>query len=176
MAAPKVQKDVNPWPPVSPDPCKIGSTATTKFRAMVSLDISPASLDVRGLMQPTQSWVKPGKQSPALLAHEQGHFDISHVIAEKTEFAILFWAIQGSPSHVGIAEKCGKAPALNAATKAWNALNPNKGISSIFKKGQGVLKQAQTDYDNATAHGANAAAQKAWLGDINGDLPNYSVL
>jgi hypothetical protein len=155
MAAPKVQKEANPSPPFAPDKCKIGNTTTTKFSATVSLDISPASLDVRAFMQPTKSWVKPGKQSPALLLHEQGHFDISHVIAEKTEFAIMLWAIQ----NVGTAEKCGKAPALNAATKAWNAMNPNKAIQKIFNKG----------------HGVNAAAQKAWQGDISGDLPGYDV-
>ncbi len=171
MNTPKVQKVVDPWPPLFPDSCKIGKTSTTKFRAQVSLDISLASLNVRAHMQPSKSWVKPGKQSPALLHHEQGHFDISHVIAEKTEFAILLWGIQ----HSGEGEECGKVPARNAAVKAWNKLNPNKAIQKIFNKGGAVLKQAQDDYDNATGHGVNVAAQQAWLGDINADLPNYKV-
>jgi hypothetical protein len=171
MAAPKVLKEVSPYPPGVPNPCKIGKTTTTQFYATVSLDISPESLNVRALMRPAQSWVKPGKQSAALLAHEQGHFDITHVIAKKTEFAVTLWAIK----NVGVAEKCGKIPTLNAAIKSWNAFGAQKAINKIAGKANDVLKHAQADYDNATGHGANAAAQQTWQGDINADLPNYNV-
>jgi Domain of unknown function (DUF4157) len=172
MAAWKLQKDVNPWPPPFPEQCKVGSTTTTKFHAVYSLDISSANLNVRAFMQPSQSWVKPGKQSPGLLAHEQGHFDISNVIAEKTEFALFLWGIQ----HVGVGEACGKTAAQSAAAVQWNAHQPKKAISKIFKKGFDVLNKAQKDYDNDTGHGVKVAEQKAWQGNITADLPGYDVL
>jgi hypothetical protein len=162
--APK--RDAQPNPQKA---CKLGKKNDTEFTATVKID--PASISVRALMYPSESWVKAGKQSGDLLAHEQGHFDIAHVIAGKAKTAILNWLT----THAAQANKCGKIPALNAATKAWNAMNAKDAIGDIWKRAGALLKEAQDDYDTDTRHGLDAAQQKAWLGEIASGLKKYNL-
>jgi hypothetical protein len=169
-----VKTEVFPDDPLSPTPCSIGRRKATRSRAVVSLDISKANLHAKAFMEETQSWVKPGKATAALLAHEQGHFAISHVIAGKTDFALEWWGIQ--KNHVFEGTGCGDRAATNDATKKWNAINPSKQLTDIINKGLAVQAQAQKDYDDQTKHGAVAAQQAAWLGNIVADLPGYDVL
>jgi hypothetical protein len=168
----KTFREAHPYPPIIPETCKIGRKATTKFSAVVGFDL-PA-LNIKGYMNPAKSWSKPGKQSAALLAHEQGHFDIANVIAEKVEMAIMIWDIKQDTS----ATACGKKGALNAATKKWNAAKPNKAIKQISKSGVKIFNQVNSstgDYDTGTVHGTDAAGQKAWEGKIAAGLPDYEI-
>jgi hypothetical protein len=164
--------DLKPKREAQPDPqkpCKLGKKDDAQFTATVKID--PANISVRALMYPSESWVKAGKQSAGLLVHEQGHFDITHVIAGKAKAAIVNWLI----AHVAQATKCGKTPALNAATKAWNAMNANAAIQDIWKRAGALLEKAQHDYDTDTNHGRNAAQQQSWLGDIASGLKKYNL-
>jgi uncharacterized protein DUF4157 len=165
----KVTKEARPESPIFPDPCKLGKKSDVVHLAVVGYDLH--NLDVRALMYPNKSWVKPNKQSAALLQHEQGHFDISNVIAEKAEWAMTLWAI----SHAGEATKCGKKAAVAAATKAWNKLKPNKAIAKIWKQASKVWKKAQGDYDGETGHGSKATEQATWNDQIAANLPNYEL-
>ncbi len=122
-------------------------------------------------MEEKRSWVKAGKQSDDLLSHEQGHYDISHVMAGKTDWALTMWGIQ----NLGKGDGCGDRAAKNAARKNWNALNPKDTLNGIIKKGGDVLQKAQDDYDADTHHGAVADKQKEWKGNIVADLPGYDV-
>ena len=162
--APKRDAQSNPQ-----KPCKFGKKDDTEFTATVKID--PANVNIRALMYPSESWVKAGKKSGNLLAHEQGHFDITHVIAGKAKTAIINWL----STHAAQATKCGKNSALNAATKAWNAMKANDAIQAIWAKAGALLNQAQSDYDNDTNHGRNAAQQKAWLTDIASGLKKYNL-
>ena len=116
----------------------------TKWKARVPFD--PATLDTaKAFMDPTKSWVKEGHATDALLAHEQGHFDISNVIAEKTETAI-----EGMMTSKGVGSwftKSSKNAASNAAIANWNKWSGKAHAGKIYKKGQKVLKRAQADYD-----------------------------
>ncbi len=161
------KQDTDPSPAGAPKACTVSKKKTTEFAAKVYFD--PSTINVRGLMKPDSSWVKPDKKQAGLLAHEQGHFDISNVIAEKTEAAAVAW----SKSNFGAATKCGKTPALNAAILAWNKLKAADAITDIWKNGEALRKQAQNDYDDATNHGLNAANQKTWLTEIAANLPKY---
>jgi hypothetical protein len=165
------KRSAEPYPPGYPTPCKYRGKDSTNFEALVSLDISREGLGVKAYMEPKNSWVKPNSKSNALLEHEQGHFDISHVIAYKTEFALIYWGIR----KLGKAIKCGKIAALNAATKAWNVLNPTQSLNRISSSGFSKLNQAQNDYDTETNHGTKPSEQKEWLGNISADLPDYEV-
>ena len=122
-------------------------------------------------MEEKRSWVKAGKQSDDLLSHEQGHYDISHVMAGKTDWALTMWGIK----NLGKGEGCGDRAAKNAARKNWNALNPKDTLNGIIRKGGDVLQKAQDDYDADTHHGAVADKQKEWKGNIVADLPGYDV-
>ncbi len=126
---------------------------------------------------PTKSWVKEGHATDALLAHEQGHFDISDVIAEKTETAI-----EGMLTSKGVGSwftKSSKNAASNAAIANWNKWSGKAHAGKIYKKGQKVLKRAQADYDadppKGIKHGLDATEQARWVGDIAGGLPGYDV-
>ncbi len=165
------QEEASPDSPVNPTPCTARGKKTTRFSATVSLDISPANLHATTTMEEKRSWVKAGKQSDDLLSHEQGHYDISHVMAGKTDWALTMWGIK----NLGKGEGCGDRAAKNAARKNWNALNPKDTLNGIIKKGGDVLQKAQDDYDADTHHGAVADKQKEWKGNIVADLPGYDV-
>jgi hypothetical protein len=147
--------------------CKVGKKSTTAYNATVALD--PA-INVRALMKPAESWVKESKQTDKLLKHEQGHFNISNVLAEKTEAELVAWA----KANKGSATKCGKVQALNDAIKQWNALDSSTQLLAVWDKGEGLRKQAQKDYDDETKHGADAPKQTAWEGEITKNLPKYA--
>jgi hypothetical protein len=164
-----VKTEASPESPILPSKCKIGKNDDVRYKATVGFNFVP--YNIQAWMEETKSWVRPGKQSVQLLSHEQGHFDISNVMAEKMDWAVLFWNM----THSGSAVRCGKVPSVNAATKAWNALKPNKAIGSIYKQGTTSWNRAQADYDLDTGHGVNAAEQKTWEGQIAANLPNYTV-
>jgi predicted secreted Zn-dependent protease len=147
--------------------CNVKKKSTTAYNATVALD--PA-INVRALIKPSESWVKEGKQTDKLLKHEQGHFNISNVLAEKTEAELIAWA----KANTGSATKCGRVQALNEAIKQWNALDSGTQLLAIWDKGEGLRKQAQKDYDDETKHGADAPKQTAWEGEITKDLPKYA--
>ncbi|MCA1553824.1 MAG: DUF4157 domain-containing protein, partial [Chloroflexi bacterium] len=147
--------------------CTAGKKSTTEYSATVALN--PA-INVRALMKPDQSWVKEGKKVDKLLKHEQGHFDISNVLAEKTEAQLIAWA----NANKGSATKCGKTQALNEAIKQWNALDANTNLTAIKDKGGTLRRQAQQDYDDETKHSVDAAKQTAWEGEIAKNLPKYT--
>jgi len=151
------------------NPCQNGRKQTTEFHATVAFD--PATIQVKALMFPSESWSEPTKQSAGLLAHEQGHFDITHVIAVKTQSALRAWV----KANTAQATKCGRNPALSAALHSWRALKANETIRNTWATGGRLLDQAQKDYDNDTQHGLGAAQQKTWLGDIAAGLKKYNL-
>lgn len=52
--------------------------------------------DVQSYFIPEKSWVKPGKQSPHLLEHEQLHFDITELHARKLRKAMKEFDIKST--------------------------------------------------------------------------------
>ncbi|MCA1554112.1 MAG: DUF4157 domain-containing protein [Chloroflexi bacterium] len=147
--------------------CTVGKKSTTEYKATVALN--PA-INVRALMKPGESWVKEGKKQDKLLKHEQGHFNISNVLAEKIEAQLITWA----NANKGSATKCGKTQATNEAITQWNALDSSTKLLAIWDKGEGLRKQAQKDYDDETKHSVDAAKQTAWEGEIAKNLPKYT--
>jgi hypothetical protein len=158
--------------PLNPDsPCTSRGATDKRVTSTVSLDISPRNLHAQAFMEPAQSWVKPGKQTDDLLDHEQGHFDISHVIAGKLDFALMYWGIQ----NLGKGEGCGKREAENVATRDWNAKHPTTALTAIIRRGLALQTQAQHAYDDQTQHGAVPDKQKEWKMNIVADLPDYDI-
>jgi len=101
------------------------------------------SLVVTNAMNPSLSWVAPGKQSNAILNHEQRHFDINEVYRRKLQNAVLPLAAEGDTAE--------------EAKKALQALI-NKTAEEILDQ----LAKTQERCDEETCHGTDLQGQEAW--------------
>ncbi len=94
---------------------------------------------------PELSWVKPGKNSPLLLAHEQLHFDITELHGRKLRKTMAEFV-----------------PDLKSDIK--------KVLERIYQKNENSRRQMQEKYDRETRHGQNEEAQEKWETFINSEL------
>ncbi len=113
------------------------------------------SLVVTNAMNPSLSWVAPGKQSYAILKHEQGHFDLNEVYRRKLQNALLPLAAEG-----------------DSAEEAKKALQEriNKTAEEILDQ----LAKTQERYDEETCHGTDQQGQEAWNKKIDSWLVDPS--
>jgi hypothetical protein len=133
--------------------------------------IVPASLNLRAFIDRGKSWIRKAKKSAALLAHEQGHFDIQDVLTEKGETAIR--AVAAGAEGTASDSKAKKAVA--AAVADLRSTAPFTKLAST----DAVITQAQHDYDEdpvkGTDHGTKPAEQAQWQADIRAGLPGYPI-
>lgn len=94
---------------------------------------------------PNLSWVKPGKNSPLLLAHEQVHFDITELHGRKLEKMMT-----------------GYVPHQNSDLK--------KVLERMYQKNETSRRLMQEKYDRETSHGQDEEAQIQWEIFIEGEL------
>ncbi len=114
------------------------------------------SVTVTNTMEPSLSWVVPGKADAGVLQHEQAHFDLNEVYRRK--LAILLPCLQAqSPT------KQGAIDALNAAL--------HRKASEVLAQ----LQKAQARFDAETRHGNGASAQARWEAQIATWLLNPSA-
>jgi RHS repeat-associated protein len=104
-----------------------------------------------------ESWIKVGKKTAKLLAHEQLHLDLAQAGAIKAAKAIR--AIKTT----GIS--CKKNSAHNYATRALRSKT-----SEVYSAEWKAMSDAQNQYDDETDHGRKADKQAAWAKKI-GDMP-----
>jgi hypothetical protein len=111
--------------------------------------------------------------SAALLPHEQGHFDISKVIADKAVPDMKAKAATFTATATG----CGKTLAGNAAQTKFNALNAGAALDKRAKDWTDLRQKASDDYDlpTETDHGNDPKKQAAWVADIKAKLPKYDL-
>lgn len=83
------------------------------------------------------SWVVRGRDNAQLLAHEQGHFDIT---------------------ALGVREIYNRMEGLEAE----QCPDINRLVSAIQQEVQARVTQADAAYDRETDHGNNAGAQQRW--------------
>ena len=97
------------------------------------------SSTVQATFDPSPSWFRdPKKSSPALLRHEQTHFDLTEVYARLLRQKLLIFQAKAD---------CNKLqPAFN---------NLTKGVYAAWAK-------EQSRYDAESNHGLNAARQAYW--------------
>ncbi len=103
-----------------------------------------ASVTVTNTMEPTYSWVVPGKTLTSVLGHEQSHFDLNEVYRRKLECLLL-----ATSMCTGVTQQ--------AAVDILNA--------SLHQTANVVLQQLedmQALYDSQTSHGSNSAEQARW--------------
>lgn len=94
---------------------------------------------------PENSWVISSEKTPALLAHEQLHFDISELHARKL---------------------------LKAFNSYIPMRNIRRDLNGIYKKTELERIQMQRQYDLETNHGLNEKAQEKWQVKISKELEN----
>jgi hypothetical protein len=101
------------------------------------------SINVRAVVIPAKSWnLKP--DDPRLLDHEQGHFDLAHIMALR---ARLHFAREEPMT--------GKGPTRNQAIA-----DLNRNVERQFRRFVDELQTEQTRYDELTRHGAVRRVQE----------------
>lgn len=109
-------------------------------------------------------------ESAYLLKHEQGHFDISNVMANKARPSLKAKAATFTATET----RCGKVDALNAAIASFNAMNASTELNKLGSDWQDSEQKAETDYDNDTNHGLKKPDQAAWEAKIAAGLTAYN--
>jgi hypothetical protein len=104
------------------------------------------NVKIRSYFIPEESWVKPGREKPALLNHEQRHFDIAEINARKFRQYVSGW--HGKNKF---------GPYIEAA------------FDSCWEKGEEMQKK----YDRETSHSKNKIVQKQWNQRIDSLLDAY---
>jgi len=105
--------------------------------------VEQTSIKVTNTMEPSLSWVVPGKEFPMVLNHEQRHFDLNEVYRRKLLLALSRLAADGKS-----AESVGKALRQAIDTTAGQVLES--------------LRQIQDLYDTETVHGTDQVEQAKW--------------
>ncbi|MDX1601725.1 MAG: DUF922 domain-containing protein [Salinimicrobium sediminis] len=104
--------------------------------------------EVQSYFLPGESWVKPGRNSAHLLAHEQLHFDITELHARKLRKAM---------EEVDL-----KTPNLKPA------------LQSIYKNVESSRADMQQQFDAETRHSMDAETQLKWQKYIKEELEKLS--
>jgi len=108
---------------------------------------------VTNTMEPSLSWVVPGKGDGRILRHEQAHFDLNEVYRRKLE-NLLPWLRAQSAS------KQGAIDGLDAAL--------HRQANEILEQ----LRAVQARYDAESGHGNDPAGQARWEARIAAWLLN----
>ncbi|GAA4432716.1 hypothetical protein GCM10023091_05270 [Ravibacter arvi] len=97
----------------------------------------------------SMSWMRPESRNPNVLRHEQLHFDIAKISAErfKDKLRQLELSVEDHDSE----------------------------IQYLFLESYREMHQVQEDYDKETRHGLNGEMQKKWEDKVNAELARRSL-
>lgn len=109
--------------------------------------VDPSSIEVTNVIDPSRSWVAPGKQSDKVLNHEQRHFDLNEV------YRLKLLSVLPQSRTVG-----------NSAETVKKELN--EAIYSTANKILSKLQEVQEQYDEKTHHGTSLEGQTEWDKEI----------
>lgn len=107
-----------------------------------------------------QSWVRPGHRTPAVLEHEQGHFDIAQIHKLMFDEAVA--------DLIGTQGMCEGGNARTASADAEDRIA--RVVKPVHERVWRDLMSVQDSYDAQTRHGMDAAAQQRWLERIAAGL------
>lgn len=109
-------------------------------------------IEAWAVFDPSASWVKPGHRTASVLAHEQGHFDITQI--HKLRFE------QDSRRLVGATGTCTGGSTRRASKSV--AAEVEQRVQPLYDRAWREHTRAQEAYDRETRHGMDAAAQQRW--------------
>lgn len=107
----------------------------------------PEGLTAYSFMEKYESSVEPGQKSDYALAHEQGHFDLTEVVARGLRVELL--GLEGTGASRGEA-------AVDLKTR----------VDEAFAAALARMDRIQRQYDGETVHGTKKKQQRKWLADI----------
>ena len=142
-----------------------GELAGSPFQAYLFLDISWSSqyrsagrgrsvsafltqFEATAVSNPAKSWNVWGKKNPDLLDHEQGHFDITQIHAQRLEIKMRkLLAAKKPPAGTGETEA--------AAMESLNAL-----LDKECQAAKAASLEENREYDRLTVHGGELEKQR----------------
>lgn len=124
----------------------------TGFRYQLVCRSGLLDVDAAAFFSPSGSWVKPNEETPELLRHEQGHFDMAELYALK-----LRKAVRDSKTS------CSDRAAANAAGQK---------MASEFQQD---WEKAERDYESGTTEGSDVKRQDAASSRIAAGLAALSA-
>ncbi len=132
--------------PTSEDRAAAVTVSGFGYQANVKTSGGSGSLDIKVYcyFHKNKSWVKPGRNTPYILKHEQHHFDISYIAA--TIFL----------------EKLHNA---KFTTNNYDAL-----LAQIYEESTSVMNSMQDDYDGETKNGQLRDVQAKWNNTLDDKL------
>jgi len=106
-------------------------------------------IETSAKFHPEQSWVRDGARTPAILEHEQGHFDLTEVFRAVLE--------REAAALVGRPQRC-------TAGADMTAIETEVGerMAEVRQRVFAELERVQAQYDAQTGHGTVPDAQRAW--------------
>ena len=110
------------------------------------------AIDSAAHFHPAKSWVDPGHENAAVLAHEQGHFDIAELYSR--EFKTV------TRDLIGTGYGC-RAGLMGRATRDAEAALAGQ-LGAIYDQVWGRYRARQQAYDGDTRHGTDTDAQSRW--------------
>lgn len=120
------------------------------------------TLDVRSsaVFEGAHSWVRPDHRTAHVLAHEQGHFDITQI------FKLVFDA--AARERIGATSRCEGKNARRASAAVEN--EAARTIGALYDRVWRAHMKAQQAYDAETEHGIRRREQERWLELIGAGL------
>lgn len=124
--------------------CNFGFTWRTSGNQLI--------ISVVNVFDKSKSWVKKGSESDYLLAHEQGHFDITEINSRQFKQELQAYKFKRSTLQ--------------------------KDLDALFNKHYAACRKQQELYDSETEHSLKTEPQKKWAVSINerlNSLTNFTV-
>lgn len=118
--------------------------------------------------KPRQCATDEPAERARLLKHEQGHFDITNVMAQNMRASQKLKADGLLVKEI----RCGDQAARDAAWANYRS-NVQPVLKALADEWLRLRIQAQDDYDTQTNRGGIRAKQTAWETDIKNGLPGY---
>jgi hypothetical protein len=143
----KLEKKLH-WDDFKGDPPENATNAAlTSSTILISFNYSSVSLnyDITCAFDKNRSWVRIKNEH--ILAHEQGHFDITEIHARKLYKSLRLYKFRKSSVSLD--------------------------INQIYDHVVNDLQQMQSEYDRETDHSRNFAVQKEWQSRISDTLAVY---
>lgn len=102
------------------------------------------------------SWVRPGHRNPTVLAHEQGHFDLTQIYKVILD--------ERASELIGRRNAC-EGDSLEAAS-SFTEKDAAALVQALFDEVWQAYLAAQATYDQLTRNGTEPQAQEEWTGRI----------
>jgi hypothetical protein len=118
------------------------------------------SIESTAAFDPEASWVRPQHRTADVLAHEQGHFDLTQI--HKLMFD------EASRGLLGTSGPCRGRNGKRIARSVERDIANTLGV--IYERVWSNHERVQNVYDSETAHGMNETAQQTWRARIAAGL------